>query len=50
MIESAKEMNGSVKVGGGNPKHVWWNNEVKLQSGKLRMLAYNIWSGGVWVQ
>ena len=29
MVESAREVCGSVKVGGKNPKSVWWNNEVK---------------------
>ena len=29
MVESAREVCGSVKVGGGNPKSVWWNDEVK---------------------
>ena len=29
MIESAREMCGSMKVAGKNPTSVWWNNEVK---------------------
>ena len=29
MVESAKELCGSVRVGGKNPKGVWWNNKVK---------------------
>ena len=29
MVESAKEVCGSVRVGGKNPKNVWWNDEVK---------------------
>ena len=29
MVESAKEVCGSIKVGGKNLKSVWWNNEVK---------------------
>ena len=29
MVESAREVCGSVQVGGGNPKHVWWNGQVK---------------------
>ena len=29
MVESAREVHGSVKVGGGNPKSVWWNDQVK---------------------
>ena len=29
MIESARELHGSVRVGGRNPKNVWWNDKVK---------------------
>ena len=29
MVENAKEVCGSVRVGGKNPKSVWWNNEIK---------------------
>ena len=29
MVESAREVCGSVKVGGKNPKSVWWNDEIK---------------------
>ena len=29
MVEGAKQMCGLVRVGGGNPKNVWWNNQVK---------------------
>ena len=29
MVESAREVYGSVKVGGKNPKSVWWNDEAK---------------------
>ena len=29
MVESARELFGSVRVGGGNPKSVWWNDQVK---------------------
>ena len=29
MVESAREVYGSVKVGGKNPKNVWWNDEIK---------------------
>ena len=29
MVESAREVCGSVKVGGKSPKSVWWNDEVK---------------------
>ena len=29
IVESAREVCGSVRVGGGNPKSVWWNDQVK---------------------
>ena len=29
MVESTREVCGSMKVGGKKPKIVWWNNEVK---------------------
>ena len=29
MVESAREVCGSVRVGGKNPKSVWWNDEIK---------------------
>ena len=29
IIENAREVCGSVRVGGRNPKSVWWNDEVK---------------------
>ena len=29
MVESAREVCGSVRVGGENPKSVWWNDQVK---------------------
>ena len=29
IVESTREMCGSVGVGEGSPKNVWWNNEVK---------------------
>ena len=28
-------MYGSVRVGGGNPKSVWWNNQVKAAVKKM---------------
>ena len=31
MVESAREVYGSVRVGGGNPKCVWWNEQVKAE-------------------
>ena len=29
MVESARELCGSVRVGEKNPKSVWWNDEIK---------------------
>ena len=29
MVESAREVCGSVRVGGKNPESVWWNDEIK---------------------
>ena len=29
MVKSAEEVCGSVRVRGGNPMSVWWNNQVK---------------------
>ena len=29
MVESAREVCGSVRVGGKNPKSVWWNDDIK---------------------
>ena len=29
MVESAREVCGSVRVGGGSPNSVWWNDEIK---------------------
>ena len=28
MVESAREVCGLLRVGGRNPKSVWWNNQV----------------------
>ena len=29
LVESAREVWGSVRVGGKNPKNMWWNDDVK---------------------
>ena len=29
MVESAREVYGSERVGGKNPKSVWWSDEIK---------------------
>ena len=31
MVESAREVRGSVRVPGKNPKSVWWNDEIKAE-------------------
>ena len=30
MVESAREVCSSVRVGGKNPKSVWWNDKIKV--------------------
>ena len=30
MVESAREASGSVRLGDGNTKSVWWNDQVKV--------------------
>ena len=32
MVESAREVYGSVRVEGKNPKSLWWNDEVKAKA------------------
>ena len=39
MVESEREVCGSVRVGGKNPKSVWWNNEVKAAVRRMEVLA-----------
>ena len=44
MVESAKEVWSSVRVGGRSPKSVWWNDEIKAtvkrkEAAWKRMLA-----------
>ena len=29
MVETAREVYGSVRIGGKNPKGMWWNDEIK---------------------
>ena len=31
MAESARELHGSVRVGGKDPKSVWWSNEINAE-------------------
>ena len=39
MVESEREVCGSVRVGGKNPKSVWWNDEVKAVVRRKEALA-----------
>ena len=39
MVESVREVCGSVKVGVGNPKSVWWNDEVKAAVKRKEVLG-----------
>ena len=39
MVESAREVCGSVRLGGKNPKNVCWNNEIKVQLGERSLLG-----------
>ena len=41
MVEIAREVCGSVRVGGKNPKSVWWNDEIKAVVGKGVLTANN---------
>ena len=41
MVESAREVCGSVRVGGKNPKSVQWNDEVKAAVWRKVVLAAN---------
>ena len=39
MVESVRKVCGSVRVGGKNPKSVWWNDEVKAAVRRKEALA-----------
>ena len=39
MAESAGEVCGSVRVGGKNPKSVWWNDEIKAAVRRKEVLG-----------
>ena len=41
MVESAREICGSVRDGGKNPKSVWWNEEIKSAVTKKE----TVWKG-----
>ena len=36
MVESAREVCGSVKLGGKNPKNVWWNDEARVAVRRMK--------------
>ena len=38
MVESTREACRSVRVGGKNPKRVWWNDEIKAEVKRKRLL------------
>ena len=42
MVGSAREVCGSVRLGGNNPKSIWWNNEVKAEVRGKEVLAASI--------
>ena len=39
IVESAREVCGSVRAGGKNLKIMWWNNEIKLAVKKKEVLV-----------
>ena len=39
MVESAREVCGSMRVGGKNPKSAWWNKYIKAAVRRKGMLA-----------
>ena len=39
MAESAREMCGSMREGGGNQKSVWWNDQLKMRLRERRVLG-----------
>ena len=39
IVESAREVCGLVRVGGKNPKTVWWNDEIKAAVRRRRLLG-----------
>ena len=51
MVEGAREVCGSVRVGGKNPKSVWWNDKVKGERrlvGRCWQLAMEKQKKDVW--
>ena len=43
MVESARELCGSIRVGGKNPKSVWWNDEVKATVRRRSLPGRRCW-------
>ena len=48
MVESAREVCGSMRVGGKNPKSVWWNDEIKAAVRRKEALAASNEEANVW--
>ena len=42
MVEIAREVCGAVRVGGKNPKSVWWNDEIKAAVVR-KEAAWKVW-------
>ena len=42
MVESGREVCGSMRVGGKNPESVWWNDEIKAAARRKEAA----WKGG----
>ena len=43
MVESAREVCGSVRRGEKNPKSVWWNDEVKAAVRRKEAVGRRCW-------
>ena len=43
MVESARKVCDSARVGGGNPKSVWWNDQVKAAVKRKELLGGKCW-------
>ena len=43
MVESPREVCGSVRAGCKNPKSVWWNDEIKAAERERRLPGKRCW-------
>ena len=50
LAEGASEVCGSVRVGGKNPKSVWWNDEIKAAVRERRQLGRECWQLAIKIQ